>query len=143
MKKLITIVFALAAMSFEMSAQYIRPQAQCADVTETYLSTTPVLYSYNEVQPVSPDLSKALSQKKTGTALLISAGACTAVGAVFFGLSWTLISDSIPDAARSIPIIGVSLLGVSAPLYVAGSVLYVKGKKASMEVTPSGLAIRF
>ena len=143
MKKLISVLFVLAALSFEMSAQYVRPEAQTAQIRDSYLTTTPVLYSYLDEQPVSPDLSKALSQKKTGTALLISAGACTAVGAVFFGLSWTLISDSIPDAARSIPIIGVSLLGVSAPLYVAGSVLYVKGKKASMEVTPAGLAIRF
>lgn len=139
MKKYLVLIIALLAASFEMSAQYARPGTERQDVRQAGL--TPA--SFSDSSAAVPDFSKGLSQKRTGTALLASAGACTAVGAVLFGLSWTLVSDSVPDAARSIPIIGVSLLGAAVPLYIAGSVLYVKGKKATVEFAPGAVAIRF
>lgn len=142
MKKFIAIAIALLGCCFAANAQYIRSVDECKTAV-SYSFNSPVSFSYDEAVPASPDYAKGLKDKKTGTALLITAGACTATGVALYGLSWTLISDSIPDAARAVPIVGISLLGASIPLYIAGSVLYVRGKKATMEAAPGYLAIKF
>jgi len=142
MKKLIVLIIALLAVSTQMSAQY----ARCGGRTgcDAYdVSVSSFNFENNDGLAANPDFSKGLSRKKAGTSLLITAGACTAAGAALYGSSWGFVSDSGSPAAAVLPITGVTLLAASVPLYIAGSVLYVKGKKATLEVVPGALAIRF
>ena len=86
-------------------------------------------------------------QMITGRNLLIAGGCCLAVGAAIFPLAWLCISDS--PGARTLggicSIGGVTLMGTSVPLFISGSVLYVKGKKhnAQMAFTGNGFMVRF
>ncbi len=90
---------------------------------------------------------KRNSQMTTGRNLLISGGCCAVAGAAIFPLAYLCISDA--PAAHTLggicSIGGVVLMGASVPLFIAGSVLYVKGKKhdSALTFTGNGLTITF
>ena len=90
---------------------------------------------------------KLNSQMITGRNLLIAGGCCLGVGAAIFPLAYLCISDS--PGARELggvcSIGGVTLMGASVPLFIAGSVLYVKGKKnnSNLSFTGNGVTVYF
>lgn len=90
---------------------------------------------------------KLNSQMITGRNLLIAGGCCLGVGAAIFPLAYLCISDS-PGAYElggACSIGGVTLMGASVPLFIAGSVLYVKGKKnnSNLSFTGNGVTVHF
>ncbi len=74
---------------------------------------------------VNLNLPKAEKDKKVGTGLLIAAGCCLAAGAISYGCGFSMVSD----AGSYFTIAGISAMGISIPLFISGSVLYVRGKK--------------
>ena len=90
---------------------------------------------------------KLNSQMTTGRNLLIAGGCCRGVGATIFPLAYLCISDS--PGARELggvcSIGGITLMGASVPLFIAGSVLYVKGKKnnSNLSFTGNGVTVHF
>ena len=101
----------------------------------------------------SPQMSTKLVDLKlnqqmiTGRNLLIAGGCCFVVGAALYPMAFLCISDS-PGAYELggvCSIGGVVLMGASVPLFIAGSVLYVKGKKnnSNLSFTGNGVTVRF
>ena len=83
-------------------------------------------------------------QITTGRNLLISAGALTVAGAALFPVSYTLIDVNSDFVRWAVPIGSIAMMGASVPCYIAGSILYCKGKKAKrLEPTPTGIALKF
>lgn len=86
-------------------------------------------------------------QKKIGRDLLIAGGCCFVAGAALYPMAFLCISDA--PAAYTLggicSIGGVSLMGASVPLFIAGSIMYVKGKKnmVQMAFTGNGFTVRF
>ena len=90
---------------------------------------------------------KLNSQMTTGRNLLIAGGCCFVVGAALYPMAFLCISDS-PGAYELggvCSIGGVTLMGASVPLFIAGSVLYVKGKKnnSNLSFTGNGVTVHF
>lgn len=90
---------------------------------------------------------KLNSQMITGRNLLIAGGCCFVVGAALYPMAFLCISDS-PGAYELggvCSIGGVTLMGASVPLFIAGSVLYVKGKKnnSNLSFTGNGVTVHF
>ncbi len=81
-------------------------------------------------------------QMVVGRDLLISAGVMTVTGGALYGAAWGMMGEASTIAAVS-SIAGISLMGLSVPLYIAGSVLYVKGKKSKLQPTACGLQLWF
>jgi len=97
----------------------------------------------------APDMSSVINnQIKIGTGLLITGGALTATGAALYGSAWALMGDN-SGAASWLAISGLTCGVLSVGFYIGGSIIYCSGKKAqkaycsTLEVTPSGLALRF
>lgn len=86
-------------------------------------------------------------QMTTGRNLLIAGGCCLGVGAALFPMAYLCISDA--PAAYALggvcSIGGVTLMCASVPLFIAGSVIYVKGKKnnTALSFTGNGVTLRF
>jgi len=87
-------------------------------------------------------LDAAQALKRKGRNLLITGGALSAAGIALYCSSWAMISDS-SDAGKYLSIGGISTFAASIPFYITGSVLYVKGKKASLTASPSLLTLSF
>lgn len=90
---------------------------------------------------------KLNQQMITGRNLLIAGGCCFVVGAALYPMAFLCISDS-PGAYELggvCSIGGVTLMGASVPLFIAGSVLYVKGKKnnSNLSFTGNGVTVHF
>jgi len=60
-------------------------------------------------------------QIDTGKSLLITAGCLTAIGVALYAGSWAMISDS-SSIGSYFSIAGISCVGASIPLYIAGGI---------------------
>ena len=91
------------------------------------------IYSYYGEEIPNPDQlfadtlaeyswQKGVKQQKTGTALLISAGAITACGLIVYGVAISGLDTETGFA-------GLGIMGASLPFYAAGASLYAIGKK--------------
>lgn len=91
------------------------------------------IYSYHGEKIPNPDQlfadtpaeyswQKGIKQQKTGTALLISAGALTACGIIVYGVAISGLDTETGFA-------GLGIMGASLPFYAAGASLYAIGKK--------------
>lgn len=107
-------------------------------------------YQWNTASTQMPSTQvdlKLNSQMTTGRNLLIAGGCCFVVGAALYPMAYLCISDA-PGAYElggTCSIGGVVLMGASVPLFIAGSVLYVKGKKnnSNLSFTGNGLTVHF
>ncbi|MCR5555856.1 MAG: hypothetical protein K6F29_10015 [Bacteroidales bacterium] len=72
--------------------------------------------------PAEYSWQKGIKQQKTGTALLISAGALTACGIIVYGVAISGLDTETGFA-------GLGIMGASLPFYAAGASLYAIGKK--------------
>ena len=138
MKALVSCLLAL--FTFGLSAQNLR-----SDPYLTVNSPSSMLCYNDHPTPFSHEAAKVdlrlNNQKKTGTALLITAGCMTVVGVASYLSAWTMIDY---EYAGVFSIGGIALAGASIPLYIAGSVLYVKGSKRSgLALTQNGLTFKF
>ncbi len=94
-------------------------------------------------QSPAPEVDLGLRDPlKTGKALLITAGCMTAAGAALYGSAWAMIGDS-SSVGAVFSISGIALVGASVPLYIAGAVLYVKGKRTTLSMTGTSVTLRF
>lgn len=80
--------------------------------------------------------NKFLSQKNTGIALLSAGGVLSATGI-------GLYAAGVAGLDRNMGIAGITTFAVAVPFYVAGSILYVRGRRGAFTVRPSGLAFNF
>lgn len=102
--------------------------------------------SATSIPPAQVDL-KLNPQMTTGRNLLIAGGCCLGVGAALFPMAYLCISDA--PAAYALggvcSIGGVTLMCASVPLFISGSIIYIKGKKnnTSLSFTGSGLTLHF
>ena len=86
-------------------------------------------------------------QMTTGRNLLIAGGCCAVAGAALFPMAYLCISDA--PGARALggvcSIGGVTLMAASVPLFISGSIIYIKGKKnnSTLSFTGNGLTLRF
>lgn len=86
-------------------------------------------------------------QMTTGRNLLIAGGCCLGVGAALFPMAYLCISDA--PAAHALggvcSIGGVTLMCASVPLFISGSIIYIKGKKnnSALSFTGNGVTLRF
>ncbi len=72
--------------------------------------------------PAEYTWQKGIRQQKTGTALLISAGAISACGIIVYGVAIGGLDTKTGFA-------GLGIMGASIPFYAAGASMYVIGKK--------------
>ncbi len=135
--KRILFVIALVLAFFQSNAQIAVP-----------VDTT-AMYRVSHGPAPLPEIAARKSQTPeyqiaTGRNLLISAGALTAAGAALFPVSYTLIDVNSDFVRWAVPIGSVAMMGASVPCYIAGAVLYCKGKKTKrLEPTPTGIAVKF
>lgn len=156
------IVFALVALF--ASLQICSAQRSCQDELlagdgcSTYLESPSaykapgaILSPYVSDFVYSPGSAADIQHKiKVGKTLLISAGAMTVAGAGLYCSAWYAMGDGGTFPAV-LSISGVTLMGASLGMYVAGAIVYSSGRKAqralspqvSLAVTPTGVALRF
>lgn len=80
--------------------------------------------------------------KRIGRDLLISGGCFMGVGLIAYPLGFQFIDG--PRAVGGLCTIGgLTCIGVSIPMFIAGSVLYVRGKKNCVSMTANGLTLKF
>ena len=137
MKSFITSLLVLIACSLSAQNLYTAPSLEMPKTPAICFNQTGMPAHF---QPAKVDL-KLNNQLKTGKVLLITAGCMTAVGIASYFSAWTMVSDAT-SIGGVFSIGGIALVGASIPLYIAGSVLYVKGKK-SLEMTQNGLTYKF
>lgn len=144
MKKLITVLFALILTSISLSAQRLPGYSEDPISEEAIAAWTPSAYSDGATQKVESQLSKAEKQLKTGKALLISAGSLTVAGVGLYGTGLLAMGDGNAFASTC-TISGIACAGTSIGLYIAGTVMYLKGDTARkrLSVTPNGIALNF
>lgn len=85
---------------------------------------------------------KAERQYKAGKALLITGGALTVSGVALYTGGLLCMGEGGP-LPSSMTISGVTCAGLSVGCYVAGSILYCKGKRSRVRAVPGGLALNF
>lgn len=86
---------------------------------------------------------KAESQYKAGQALLITGGALTASGVALYTSGLLCMGEGGP-LPSALSISGITCVGLSVGCYIAGSVLYCRGKKSRIAPAPGGgIALRF
>lgn len=109
-----------------------------ADTTRSVVSCIPT--EVYQARVAAQD--KAERQYKAGKALLITGGALTVSGVALYtgGLLCMGEGGSLPS---TMTISGVTCAGLSVGCYIAGSVLYCKGKKSRVRAVPGGLALNF
>jgi len=142
MKKLFATIAALL-MIYGLSAQDVAVNSSnpTVDLSLMYKIDNPTAYpapqTYMSMMKQDP-----CRQKITGRNLLISGGCFLAVGAASYGSAWTMLSDgnSVGDVFS---IGGITCMGISVPLFIAGSILYVKGKNHCVNLSSNGLTINF
>lgn len=142
MRYIALMIASLLTLSVSAQQLCMNTIAPKAEKTLKYQWNTPVA----PVSTMQVDL-KLNSQMITGRNLLIAGGCCFVVGAALYPMAYLCISDAPAAYALggTCSIGGVVLMGASVPLFIAGSVLYVKGKKnnSNLSFTGNGLALRF
>ena len=137
-------LFIASLLTFSVSAQQLSMNTIAPKAEKT------LDYQWNTASAPTASMQVDLKlnpQMITGRNLLIAGGCCLGVGAAIFPLAYLCISDS--PGARELggvcSIGGVTLMGASVPLFIAGSVLYVKGKKnnSNLSFTGNGITVRF
>jgi len=117
MKRLSIILLFVLCPLVGMNAQILPQYSEPADLAQ--LSAQTLTESQENASPV-PEMELSVApQKKPGTALLITAGCLTAVGAAMYVSSWGMISDS-SSIGSVFSIAGLTCVGVSIPLYITG-----------------------
>lgn len=90
------------------------------------------------------ELLAAQRRLNVGKGLLIGAGSLTALGGALYGSAWALMGDGcfLPSI---LSVSGLTCMGASVGLYIAGGIVYSKARKAqrALEVTPTGIALNF
>lgn len=143
MKKTITTLLFILVCILGLSAQ----ELACND-NKTVVTTLPSYYQMSQSYSTSTvmampklHLKTPEQQMKIGRNLLISGGCLLGAGIIAFPLGPVCFFDS--DFAGVFTIGGITLMGASVPLFIAGSVMYVKGKKASLAFNGNGLTLNF
>lgn len=144
MKKLIFAIAFLFVAAFSLSAQEVAAVGNQPAVDLAALYQLDYDVPTNQTTMWSQQ-NYPCRQKLIGRNLLIAGGCSFAVGATLFPLAYLCISDS--PGARELggvcSIGGVALMGVSVPLFIAGSVLYVKGKNNCMTINGNSVSFNF
>ncbi|GEM_PF-5495083 len=156
-KSFLTILAALFLAILPASAQYIPQYAMRAQsstdsrfasasyATDSYISErssiTPAevraIMQQDEYFTTAETTARAYRMKNTGIGLLCAGGALSATGIVLYGIG-------VGGLDNTCAIAGLTTFAAAVPFYVAGAVLYCKGKKEmNVVATPSGLAINF
>jgi len=140
---ILTLVLLLAALlpaKAQMYPQYAA-KFEKTQPTQSYSYTNSEikamdLLAEDEFFTYAETNAKATRMKNAGIGLLVTGGATFVTGAALWGVA---LGGLDTDLGK----VGVSVAAVSVPFFIVGSVLYVKGKKSQVEVTPAGLAIKF
>lgn len=138
MKKIILTLF-VALTTYCVSAQELAIASTPAiDLSEMYS----IDKSFNNNNKSSLFLQNPCKDKITGRNLLIAGGCFAAVGAISYPLSFQMI-DGNRTIGGLLSIGGLTCIGASIPMFIAGSVLYVRGKKNCVSMTTNGLTFNF
>ena len=141
--KLIALSIAfLLTVSVSVSAQQL-----CMSTIAPENATALSAQWHSSPAPSTPVSLKLNPQMTTGRNLLIAGGCCAVAGAALFPMAYLCISDA--PGARALggvcSIGGVTLMAASVPLFISGSIIYIKGKKnnSTLSFTGNGLTLRF
>lgn len=133
------ILYTLALLCCIFAASPAKAQIlPSADTTGSVVSCVPteVYLSWVAAQ------EKADRQYKAGKALLITGGALTVSGVALYTGGLLCMGEGGP-LPSTMTISGVTCAGLSVGCYIAGSILYCKGKRSQIRAVPGGLALRF
>lgn len=136
-KTLFAIAFAL--ITYCVSAQELAVvQTPTVDLSELYQLDK----SYNYSNSTALYLRDACKDKVIGRNLLISGGCFMGVGLIAYPLGFQFI-----DGSRAVgglcTIGGLTCIGAAIPMFIAGSVLYVRGKNNCVNMSANGLTVNF
>lgn len=76
--------------------------------------------------------------KKPGTALLVAAGCLTAAGIALYASAWGMVSDG-SSIGSVFSIAGITCVGISVPLYIAGGLKRKAPAYAGASFSSSGI----
>lgn len=138
MKKIILALFVALSVCSISAQDLATTSTQTVDLSDLYQ----IDKSFGLNQQTYLFQQDPCKDKRIGRDLLISGGCFMGVGLIAYPLGFQFIDG--PRAVGGLCTIGgLTCIGVSIPMFIAGSVLYVRGKKNCVSMTANGLTLKF
>lgn len=138
MKKIILALFVALSVCSISAQDLATTSTQIVDLSDLYQ----IDKSFGLNQQTYLFQQDPCKDKRIGRDLLISGGCFMGVGLIAYPLGFQFIDG--PRAVGGLCTIGgLTCIGVSIPMFIAGSVLYVRGKKNCVSMTANGLTLKF
>lgn len=138
MKKIILTLFVALSVCSISAQDLATTSTQAVDLSDLYQ----IDKSFGLNQQTYLFQQDPCKDKRIGRDLLISGGCFMGVGLIAYPLGFQFVDG--PRAVGGLCTIGgLTCIGVSIPMFIAGSVLYVRGKKNCVSMTANGLTLKF
>lgn len=138
MKKIILALFVALSVCSISAQDLATTSTQTVDLSDLYQ----IDKSFGLNQQTYLFQQDPCKDKRIGRDLLISGGCFMGVGLIAYPLGFQFVDG--PRAVGGLCTIGgLTCIGVSIPMFIAGSVLYVRGKKNCVSMTANGLTLKF
>lgn len=138
MKKIILALFVALSVCSISAQDLATTSTQTVDLSDLYQ----IDKSFGLNQQTYLFKQDPCKDKRIGRDLLISGGCFMGVGLIAYPLGFQFI-----DGSRAVgglcTIGGLTCIGAAIPMFIAGSVLYVRGKNNCVNMSANGLTIKF
>lgn len=138
MKKIILALFVALSVCSISAQDLATTSTQTVDLSDLYQ----IDKSFGLNQQTYLFQQDPCKDKRIGRDLLISGGCFMGVGLIAYPLGFQFFDGS--RAVGGLCIIGgLTCIGAAIPMFIAGSVLYVRGKNNCVNMSANGLTIKF